>query len=113
MVRPGMLASGGEYFLPLKPRTSPVKLGADLRHDTIRIHMPRGFKLDELPAPVKIESPYGELDAEWMVSSAEIVIKQTLEIRDKVARPSEYPDVRGFFDKLAGAEAAPIVFVKQ
>ena len=113
VVRPGMLASGGEYFLPLKPRTSPVKLGADLRHDTIRIHMPQGFKLDELPGPVKVTSPYGELDAEWTVSGAEIVMKQTLEIRGKVAGPSEYADIRGFFDKLAGAEDAPIVFVKQ
>lgn len=26
---------------------------------------------------------------------------------------SEYADIRGFFDKLAGAEDAPIVFVKQ
>jgi hypothetical protein len=65
VVRPGMLACGGEYFLPVKPRTSPVKRGADLRHDTIRIHMSQGFKLDELPGPLKITSPYGELDAEW------------------------------------------------
>jgi hypothetical protein len=49
----------------------------------------------------------------WTVSGAEIVMKQTLEIRDKVASPSEYADIRGFFDKLAGAEDAPIVFVKQ
>ena len=47
------------------------------------------------------------------MSGAEIVMKQTLEIRGKVAGPSEYADIRGFFDKLAGAEDAPIVFVKQ
>ena len=47
------------------------------------------------------------------MSGAEIVMNQTLEIRDKLASPSEYAEVRGFFDKLAGAEDAPIVFVKQ
>ena len=106
-----MPANGGEYFLPVKSRTSPVKLGAGT--------IPSGFTCRKgsssmnCPGPVKIKSPYGELDAEWTVSGAEIVMNQTLEIRDQVASPSEYADVRGFFDKLAGAEAAPIVFVKQ
>ena len=69
VVRPGMLASGGEYFVPVKPRTSPVKLGADLWHDTIRIHMPQGSKLDELPGRLKITIPLRRagcgVDREW------------------------------------------------
>ena len=113
VVRPGMLSSGGDYFLPSKPRTAPVKLESDLRRDSIKIKLPPGFKLDELPSPVKIESPYGSLETAWKVDSGEIVMTQTLEIRDKIASPSEYADVRRFFDQLTGAESAPIVFVKQ
>lgn len=113
VVRPGLLASGGEYSLPAKERTAPVKLEADLRQDSIRIKMPPGFKVDELPAPVKLETPYGTLQASWTVDSGEIVMTQALEIRDKLASPAEYTQVRDFFDRLAGAESAPIVFVKQ
>jgi hypothetical protein len=47
------------------------------------------------------------------VDNGEIVMSQTLEIREKVASPAEYPQVRDFFDRLAGAESAPIVFVKE
>jgi len=57
VVRPGVLTSGGEYNFASKQRTSPVKLEADLRRDSILIKLPDGFKLDELPLPAKIESP--------------------------------------------------------
>lgn len=113
IVRPGLLASGGDYFLPSKERTAPVKLESDLRRDSIRIHMPSGFKVDELPRAVKIDSPYGALETTWAVDHGEILMTQTLEIREKVAAPAEYRQVRDFFDQLAGAESAPIVFVKQ
>jgi hypothetical protein len=113
VLRPGMLASGGDYVFTSKQRTSPVKLDSDLRHDLIRVKIPAGFKLDELPAPAKLESPYGTYQATWAAHDAEIVMEQTLEIRDTVAPAADYAQVRDFFDHLAGAETAPVVFVKQ
>lgn len=113
VVRPGLLASGGEYFLPAKERSAPVKLESDFRHDSIRIKIPSGYKVDELPAPVKINNAYGALEASWAVENGEIIMSQTLEIRQKMVQASEYRQVREFFDQLTGAETAPIVFVKQ
>jgi hypothetical protein len=90
-----------------------VKLEADLRHDSIRIKLPGGFKLDELPAPAKVESPYGSVEASWAVRDGEIVMEATLEIRDMVAPASDFAKVRDFFDKVAGVEGAPVVLVRQ
>jgi len=113
VIRPGMLASGGEYSLPSKERTAPVKLESDLRRDSIRIKIPSGYKLDELPAAVRVDSPYGTLNATWAVSNEEIVMEQTLEVRQKTVAASEYAQVRQFFEQLNAAESAPIVLVKQ
>jgi transglutaminase-like putative cysteine protease len=113
IVRPGTLTSGGEYFLGSKQRSSPVKLEADLRHDSIKVKLPAGFTLDELPAPAKVESAYGTLQASWAVREGEIVMEQTLEIRETVAPASEYAQVRDFFDRVAGAQTAPVVLLKQ
>jgi hypothetical protein len=44
----------------------------DLRRDSIRLKLPAGFLVDELPAPARIESPYGTLEARWTASAAEI-----------------------------------------
>ena len=113
IVRPGLLTSGGDYYFKSRQRTAPVRLEGDLRRDTIRIKLPPGFKLDELPAPAMVESPYGSLEAKWSLSDGEVLMEQTLEIRETVAPVSEYSDVRSFFDKLDGVRGAPVVFVKQ
>lgn len=113
IVRPGLLTSGGDYLFTSKQRTAPVKLEADMRRDTIRIGIPEGFKLDELPEPAKIESPYGTLNARWAVKDGEVVMEQTLEIRTVIVPAAEYPAVREFFERLGGAESAPVLLVRQ
>jgi len=112
VVRPGLLSSGGDYLFTPRQRSAPIRLRSDLRHDSIRIQLPPGFKLDELPAAAKIENQYGRLEASWVVREDQIVMEQTLEIRDTVAPASEYPQVRAFFDQVAGAQGAPVVLVK-
>ena len=113
VVRPGLLASGGDYFFASQQRTSPVELETDLRHDSIRIKLPAGFKLDELPDAAKIESPYGTLQASWAVKDGEIVMDESLEIKQTLAPAAEYPQIRDFFERVNGAQFAPVVLVKQ
>jgi Domain of Unknown Function with PDB structure (DUF3857)/Transglutaminase-like superfamily len=113
VVRPGLLASGGEYGFSSKQRSAPIKLLADLRHASIKIKLPSGFKLDEAPAPARIESPYGTIEARWSEKSGEIVMEETLEIYNMVAPASEYAKVRDFFANVSGVHGAPIVLVKK
>jgi len=113
VVRPGLLASRGDYFFASKQRSSPIELETDLRHDSIRIKLPAGFKLDELPDAAKIESPYGTLQASWAVKDGDIVMDESLEIKGIVAPASEYPQIRDFFERVNGAQSAPVVLVKQ
>jgi hypothetical protein len=113
IVRPGMLASGGQYAFRSRQRTTPVELEGQRRHETIRIKLPQGFKVDEMPAPAMIEASYGSLNVKWAVRDGEAVMDQTLEIRPTVIPVSEYAGVRDFFDKVAGAQDAPIVLIRQ
>jgi transglutaminase-like putative cysteine protease len=113
VVRAGLLTSGGEYGFSSKERATPVKLESDLRKDSIRIKLPAGFKLDELPDPQKFESPYGTIQATWKVENSQIVMEETLEIRETVAPPSDYAKVRNFFDLVAGVHGAAVVLTKE
>jgi hypothetical protein len=113
VVRPGLLSSGGDYLFQSKKRSAPIKLFADLRQDSIRIKLPTGFRMDELPVPLKLESPYGRLEASWTLREGELVMSQTLEIREQVVPAAEYAQVRDFFDRVAGSETAPVVLVKE
>jgi len=113
VIRPGLLTSGGEYSFSSKQRTTPIKLDADLRRDSIRIKLPDGFQMDELPGPSKIESLYGTLDVNWSVQDGVIVMQETLEIQETVVPASAYAKVRGFFEQVAGAHNAPVVLVRK
>jgi hypothetical protein len=113
IVRPGLLASGGEYFLPSTERKGPILLSSDLRRDSIRVKLPAGFEVDELPAPVELESDYGVLRASWVVENGEIVMQETLEIHEALAPASDYAKVREFFEAVGGAHGAPVVLVRR
>jgi hypothetical protein len=77
------------------------------------IKIPEGFKLDELPPPTKLKSPYGILEATWTVKDGQIVMQETLETSETVVPPSDYVKVRDFFELVAGAHNAPVVLVKE
>jgi hypothetical protein len=84
-----------------------------LRSDAIHIKVPAGFQADEIPPVQKLESPYGKLAAKWSVKNGELVMEQTIEISDTIAPAAEFPQVRDFFDRVAGVQSAPVVFVRQ
>ena len=113
ITRPGLLTSGGDYSFSSKQRTAPIKLDADLRHDSIRVKLPAGFKPDEIPQSTKIESDWGRLEASWSLHDGEILLEQTLEIKEATVAPAEYAKVRDFFERVNGAQAAPVVLLKE
>jgi hypothetical protein len=79
----------------------------------LEIKTPLAFKLDELPEPVEIKSPYGTLRTSWTAQDDEIVLEETLEILETQVPQSEYAKVREFFELVAGARSAPVVLLKQ
>lgn len=113
IVRPSLLTSGGDYSFTSKQRSSPVILEPDLRRDTIRVKIPAGFGPDEVSTPAKIESPFGTFAVSWTVTADEIVLEQTLEIRGTVAPAADFAQLRDFFDRVAGAQNAPVVLVRR
>jgi hypothetical protein len=96
VVRPGLLTSGGEYYLDDEKRTSPIQLTADLRRDSVRLRIPAGFQPDELPVPAVLEGEFGRFEVSWKVAADEIVMEETLAIRETEVAASEYEAVRIF-----------------
>ena len=73
VLRPGMLAGIRTYSFKSRQRTSPIELNGALHQDSVKVKIPSGFKLDELPPPVMIETPYGTLQGAWTLDNDEIV----------------------------------------
>ena len=113
VVRPGMLSTARAYSLPSKKRSTPIELEGTLHKDLVIVRIPAGFKLDEMPVPMKVETPYGTLDATWTVMNDELLFQHTIEIRNMTAPASEFARVREFFDRIGAALGAPVIFVRE
>jgi len=113
IVKPGALALGVDYIFPPGERKLPVKLEADLYKDAVRIKLPAGFKIDELPEAVHLESRYGAYRANWKADGEDLVFEQSTEVRDVLVPAAQYAEIRAFFDRIGGSQMAPVVLVRK
>jgi transglutaminase-like putative cysteine protease len=116
VVRPRIVGAKGSYFLdilagkPGKPRQYPIQFGEATRQDDMfDITLPSGYVVDELPNPVKVESPYGLYQSETQVTGDTLHYKRTYEIKDILIPKSELSEAQSFFLKIATDERSSVV----
>ncbi|HJZ98911.1 MAG TPA: DUF3857 domain-containing protein [Candidatus Solibacter sp.] len=109
--RAGLLRHG-EYRLTEKTRKYPIVLDTDALSETVRIELPKEFKVDELPAPIKVDSPFGKIDAGWKVEAGYLVFHRTLEMSAQTVPAEQYGALRKFLDAVSAAEDAPVVLIR-
>ena len=100
-------------MFPPGERKLPVKLSGDVYRDSVRIKLPPGYKIDEMPDPVRLENRYGTYQASWKADGADLVFEQSTEVRDALVPAAQYAELRAFFDKIGGSQAAPVVLIKR
>lgn len=110
---PGQLAPGTEFVFPARERKQPVQLPATIRRDVVRVKVPEGFVVDEMPDVIQAEGAYGKFRAEWRAEPGLIVLDQRLEVKDTTAPAKEYDAVRAFFDQVIAAQSSAVVLVKK
>jgi len=91
VLKPGTLVFSAGYVLPAIQRTLPLVLDPELRQDKVTIQLPASFKVDEMPDPVKLATPFGQYDASWTLNGADLVFSQTLEVTPSLPRPPITP----------------------
>ncbi|HTW66546.1 MAG TPA: DUF3857 domain-containing protein [Bryobacteraceae bacterium] len=112
IVKPGVLTPDTDYVFANKLRKLPVRLESRLRKDSVVIQLPPGFAVDEIPDPVKIESPYGVYRASWKASNGSVTFEQSLEIKQTLAAAPQYAQVKEFFDQVLGGQNEPVILLK-
>jgi hypothetical protein len=109
--RAGLLRHG-EIRLTQKTRKYPVVLDADAIAETVKIALPEGYKVDELPDPVRLDSSFGKFEASWVASSGELVFQRKLEMPAQSVPVAQYGELRKFLDVVMGSAELPVVLVK-
>ena len=111
--RPSVVTRRGTLLFSEVKRQNPVRLDAETFQETVRVKLPVGFKIDEMPDGGKLETPFGTYTASYQTQGDELVFARKLEIRAATVPVEQYPELKKFFERVAGSEQSPVVLAKE
>jgi hypothetical protein len=78
----------------------------------VRVQLPTGFVVDELPDAVKLQTAFGSYMTSYEVKNNELVFKRQLSQQATTIAAADYETVRKFFESIRAAENAPVVLAR-
>lgn len=111
--KPAIVSRRENLTLTAATRKHPVVLRANAYSETVRVQLPSGFTVDEVPDPVKIETQFGSYVTSYEVKDNQLVFKRQLSQQATTIAPADYEAVRKFFENIRAAENAPVVLARK
>jgi hypothetical protein len=102
---------GAHPFVAQEKRQTPVDMQYEsLVNDQVTYHLPAGFTVEGAPPDAKIAWPLHAVFTTKSISSpGQVIIYRSLASAFTFAKPEEYNDLRGFYQKIAAADQQQLV----
>jgi hypothetical protein len=110
--KPAIVSRRDSLSLTESKRKHPVVLKPNSYSETVRVKLPAGFVVDELPDVVKLETPFGSYATSYEVKDGNLVFTRNLVQRAITVPVAQYDSVRNFFAQMRAAEQSPVVLAK-
>ncbi len=110
--KPAIVARREALMFTEPKRKFPVVLSSHAFTETVRMKLPAGFAVDELPDAVKLNTAFGSYQTSYEVKDGELVFTRALAQRATTIPSDQYQSVRSFYEKMRAAEQAPVVLAK-
>ena len=94
-------------------RKHPVVLDSRSFSETVRVKIPAGFEVDELPDPLKLDTSFGSYNTTYAVKDGELVFTRSLAQKAGTIPVAQYKIVRSFFERIRAAEMSPVVLARK
>lgn len=111
--KPAIVSRRESLLLTELIRKHPVVLESYAFTETVKVKLPVGFNVDELPDAVKLEASFGSYKTSYEVNDGELVFRRTLAQRAGTIPVEQYQSVRSFFEKIRAAEQSPVVLARK
>jgi hypothetical protein len=112
LVRPHVLGSHAQSFLEThETRVNAIEFEAP-QHDSdaVEIAVPAGYSLDELPAPVDLETAFGSYHSKSEFKNGVLRHSSSFEIKQLSLPAAQAEQLRDFYRTIYGDERAAAVF---
>jgi len=111
--KPAIVSRRSSVFLTEAKRKHPVVLDSEAYDETVRIKLPEGFDVDEMPDAVEVNQPFGNYAAKCEVKDGHLIFRRSLSLRAGTIPVEQYTSVRSFFERIRAVEQTPVVLVKK
>lgn len=110
--KPAIVSRRDSLSLTEPKRKHPVVLKSTSYSETVRVTLPVGFVVDELPDVVKLDTPFGKYTTNYEVKDGQLVFTRNFIQRAITVPVAQYDSVRSFFARMRDAEQSPVVLAK-
>lgn len=111
--KPAVVSRRESLPLTESTRKHPIVLEAQAYTETVRVKLPAGFAVDEMPEAAKLDAPFGNYSATYEVKDGQLIFTRSLVLRTMTIPADQYAQVRGFFGRMLATEQAPVVLIKK
>ena len=94
-------------------RFAPYQIDSTAYTENVKIKLPAGFTVDELPDPVKLETPFGKYNVAYEVGPDHVMFTRSLTLNRYTVPAENYGSIRDFFGRVQAAEQAPVVLIRK
>ena len=91
----------------------PYMIDAQAYTETVKVKLPAGFAVDEMPDPTKIETAFGRYSAAYEVKGDTLIFARSLKLNRATVPADKYDTVMTFFGNVRSAEQSPVVLIKK
>ncbi len=109
IVRLDLLGRDNVPAFPELERRLPIGLTPALVRETIRIRLPEGYAVEEMPKAVQLQTPYGTYSSAYDFAERTVVVQRTLRLEDRTVPVAEYAALRKFLGDVAKADRSSLV----
>lgn len=110
---PAIVSRRESLLLTEAKREHPIVLKAHAFTEVVRIKLPVGFEVDEMPDAVKLDAPFGSYKTTYDVKNGELVFTRALTQRATTLPAAQYQVIRRFFEQMRAAEQSPVVLARK
>jgi hypothetical protein len=111
--KPAVVSRREGLSLTAPQRKHPIVLRANAYSETVRVQLPAGFAVDEVPDAVKLETTFGTYNTSYEVKDGHLIFKRQLSQKASTIPAAEYGGVKKFFESIRAAENAPVVLARK
>jgi hypothetical protein len=111
--KPAIVSRRSSVLLTEAKRKHPVVLDSEAYDETVKIKLPEGFDVDEMPDAVDVNQPFGNYAAKCEIKDGHLIFRRSLALKAGTIPVEQYASVRGFFERIRAVEQTPVVLVKK